>query len=446
MTVTDTHVQAPRTMTFLRLTRSRSPRSPGRLRPAGLASALLALVLLLWVPGPARAQESMPRLTFGGRGLVSFDLNGTTPFADDETADTDFGTVNNFSDSFLLVRLDRQLFEKYRAGVVVGFLFPDAETELGEVFYNQVHVFYDTKNFGGTLGRTRLTNFVLEFPTLREEDLIEYGVVANGFSNAANSEFSRYGNVVRAELFQMSSRLVLAGQASNWKETDATGGELDEFDVNAASASLTYRLPEGIRYEGFLRRAGLELVSQNVDAASQSWMHALVGGAALNLTRNPLRNIELRTQAIYNFGVDPEDGGLVFDPAGDPAPTPVTLADPVGRARSESLAVVTSLRLLSRPYQLDRFQAAVTGAYKEFVDGGGSQFAVVPNVFFRLGQGVDLGLQYRYEQFDDALAGALGRKRDHSVQLTMSFGFQLMFNDYFGERDDILNMEHGYIP
>jgi hypothetical protein len=175
-------------------------------------------------------------------------------------------------------------------------------------------------------------------------------------------------------------------------------------------------------------------------------MHALVGGAALNLTRNPLRNIELRTQGIYNFGAESADGSLVFDPAGEPAPVPVTLADPVGRARSESFSVVASLRLLNRPYQLDRFQAAVTGAYKEYVDGGGSQFAVVPNLFFRLGQGVDLGLQYRYEQFDDDLAEALARKRDHSVQLTLSFGFQLMFNDYFGERDDILNMEHGYIP
>lgn len=444
--MSDAHFDLPRTMTPPDRTPSPTPRPSGRPAAAILAAAALALALLFAAPDLASAQESMPRLTFGGKGLVSFDLNGTSPFADGETGETDFGTVNNFSDSFLLVRLDRQLYEKDRAGVVVGFLFPDAETELGEVFYNQVHVFYDSENFGGKLGRTRLTNWVLEFPTLREEDLIEYGVVNNAFSNADNSEFSRYGNVLRAELYRMSSRLVLASQAANWKETDATGDELDQFDVNAASASLTYRLPKGIRYEGFVRRAGLELVSQNVDAAGASWMHTLVGGAALNLTRNPLRNVELRTQAIYNFGAEADDGSLVFDPAGDSAPTTVTLADPVGRARSESFSVVSSLRFLGRPYQLDRFQAAVTGAYKEFVDRDGSQFAVVPNVFFRLGQGVDLGLQYRYEQFDDALAGALGRKRDHSVQLTLSFGFQMMFNNYFGERDDILNMEHGYIP
>lgn len=421
---------------------SRAVALSGRL----MTAALSILGLLLVGPTGASAQESVPRLTFGGKGLVSFDVNGTTSFAGDQAGETDFGTVNNFSDSFLLVRLDRQLYDKDRAGMVVGFLFPDAESGLGQVFYNQVHLFYDSEHFAGKLGRTRLSNWVLEFPTLREEDLIEYGVVGNGFSNAENSEFSRYGNVLRAELFQMSSRLVLAGQVSNWKETDAEGEELDRFDVNTVSASLTYRLPGAVRYEGFVRRAGLELVSQNLDAAGRSWMHSLVGGTALNLSRNPLRNVELRAQAIYNFGVDPGDGVLVFDPSGDPGPTPVTLADRVGRARSESLSAVASLRYLSRPYQLDRFQAAVTAAYKEFVHRDGSQFAVVPNVFFRLGQGVDLGFQYRFEQLDDALAGALGRKRDHSVQLTLSFGFQMTFNDYFGERDDILNMEHGYIP
>ncbi len=118
----------------------------------------------------------------------------------------------------------------------------------------------------------------------------------------------------------------------------------------------------------------------------------------------------------------------------------------MGRARAEALSLVGSLRFLSRPYQLDRFQAAITGGYKNFVNREGSRFTIVPNVFFRLGQGVDVGLQYQYEQFDDALAAQIGRKRDQSVKLTLSYRFQMMFNDYFGERDDILNMEHGYIP
>lgn len=417
--------------------RQRAPTSRRATAAGGLArrarlSGFLAIFLAV---GGAAAQESAPRLTFAGNGLVSFNLNAGVPFADGIAGSTDFGTVIDFSDSFLLVRLDQQLFDKDRAGVVIGFLFPDVQTDLGVLFFNQIQVFYNTRLFGGVLGRTRLNNFVVELPTLREEDLIEYGFVNNAFSNANNSEFSRYGNVLRAQLFQLNSRLVISGQVANWAVTDSAGERSNDFDVNGISGSVEYRLPMGIRYTGALRQAGLTIVSQNVGTPTQKWMNAIAGGAAINLTRNPLGNLEFRTQGVYNFGVgDLSEFGT----------TP--LAEPMGRARAESLSLVGSLRFLSRPYQLERFQVAITGGYKNFVNREGSRFTIIPNVFFRLGQGVDVGLQYQYEQFDDALAAQIGRKRDHSVKLTMSFRFQLMFNDYFGERDDILNMEHGWIP
>jgi len=402
--------------------------------------AVLAVVSLPVGGQSAQAQESTPRLTFAGTGLVSFNLNAKTGFVPPRVGETDFGTVNDFSDSFLLVRLDRQLFEKRRAGMVIGFLFPDSRADLGQVFYNQVNVFYSSRTFGGRLGRTRLSNFLLEFPTIREEDLIEYGFVDNAFSDAPNSEFSRYGNVLRGELFALNSRLVLSGQASNWQVTDGEGKMIDDFEVNAVSGSVVYRLPRGLRFQGLVRQAGLEVVSQNVDTLAQNWMTAVLGSVALNLSRNPLRSIELRAQGIYNFGIDA--GALSAERTRFQA----SLATPRGRARARSVALVGSLRMLGRPYQLDRFQVALTGAYKNFVELDGAQFAIAPNLFYEVGQGVNLGFQYRFEQYDDALARQIGRKRDHSVQLTMSFRFQMMFNDYFGERDDLLNLEHGYIP
>jgi hypothetical protein len=405
----------------------------GALTPKLLAIALLAAAL---APAAGRAQESLPRITLAGNGLVSFNVNGTTAFANGGTRATDFGTVNDFSDSFLLIRLDRQLYEKDRAGMVIGFLFPDAENDLGDVFYNQINVFYASQYFGVTLGRTRLFNFLLEFPTLREEDILEYGFVMNAFSNADNSEFSRYGNVFRLDVFQLNSRLVLSGQVSNWTVTDDRGVKVDDFDLNAFSGALVYRLPDAIRYTGFVRRVGLAIYGQDVDVPGQRWMTTVAAAAALNLTRHPLRNFELRVQGMYNQGVDDPQDGL----------GPVRLASPRGRARSKYVVSSVSLRYLARPYQLDRFQAAITGAYKRYPDLDATQFAIVPNLFVRLGQGVDLGIQYQFEQFDDTLAQAIGRKREHSVKLTLSFRFQTMFNNYFGERDDILNMEHGYIP
>lgn len=385
---------------------------------------------------PATAQESLPRVTFGGTGLVSFNVDATTAFAAGAADRTSVGTVNDFSDSFLVLRLDRQLYEKHRAGMVVGFLFPDVRAGLGDVFYNQVMVFYRSHKFDGVLGRSRLKNFLLEFPTLREEDLIEYGFVPNGFANAENSEYTRYGNVLRGKVFQFNSRLSISGQVTNWTVTDQSGAKVDDFEVNGASAEVAYRLPDAVRYTGAVRFAGVQLNSQKLDEAGQAWIHSLVGALALNVTRNPITNVEARVQGIYNLGLDAGLGGAAAGRLG-------SVRD---RARAKSLGVVASLRFLRRPYQLDRFQAAVTGAYKRFQDEPGWQFTVVPNAFYRLGQGVDIGLQYQFEQFDGALAAAMGERRRHSVKVTMAFQFQTMFNAYFGERDDILNLEHGYIP
>jgi hypothetical protein len=371
-----------------------------------------------------------------GTGLVSLNLRRTTELAPGGGG-SDQGVVPDFSDTFLLLRLDRQLYTNHRAGMVLGFLFPDAETGLGDVFYNQINVFYDTRTFRGTLGRTRLENFALEFPTLREEDLLEYGFVLNGFSNADNSEFNRYGNVARTELFGMGGRVSLRAQASSWTVTDGAGERLNDFDVNAGSTFLGYRLPETIRYSGVVREAGFGFHTQKVDLPGNEWLNALSAGLAVNLSRHPLRNVELRSQLIYSAGA--EDSARLSVGAG-------TLATPLGRALAESTAVVASLRFLRRPYQLDRFQAAVTVAYKAFNGTAASQMTLVPNVFFQLGQGVDVGLQYQYERFADELATLLGQSRSHSVKFVLAFSFQSMFNDYFGDRDDILNFEHGYIP
>ncbi|GMR14243.1 MAG: hypothetical protein BMS9Abin29_2486 [Gemmatimonadota bacterium] len=399
---------------------------------------VLALTGFLFVTLAVRseAQESSPRFTIGGRGLASFNINRASLDGPGGGTATDDGAVSDFSDSFLLLRLDQLLYERHRAGMVIGFLFPDAETDLGEVFYNQVNVFYDAKTFAGTMGRTRLNNFLFEFPTLREEDVLDYGFVLNALSNAKNSEFSRYGNVVKAEAFALNSRLAVGGQVANWTVTDSTGARVDDFEINAFSGQVTYRLPGAIRYTEVLRQAGVAVHAQDVQVPGQRWIYSFLASGAVNLTRHPLRNIELAGQVVYNRGISDAASGTE---------RAARLGTPMGRARARSTAFMASLRFLRRPYQLERLQASVTGGYKSYEDIDASQFVLVPNLFFRLGQGVDLGVQYQFETFRGELAAIRGRSREHSVKLTLAFNFQARFNDYFGDRDDILNMEHGYV-
>lgn len=103
---------------------------------------------------------------------------------------------------------------------------------------------------------------------------------------------------------------------------------------------------------------------------------------------------------------------------------------------------MVSLRHTGRPKLLTRYQAGLTLAYKDYADiSDGSQWSVVSNAFYRLGQGVDLLAQLKYTEYGDGLGGG----NDTVVQVGMAFSFDAAFNDNIGERDSILNLEHGYI-
>jgi hypothetical protein len=50
-------------------------------------------------------------------------------------------------------------------------------------------------------------------------------------------------------------------------------------------------------------------------------------------------------------------------------------------------------------------------------------------------------MQLSYTDYGDGLGGG----NDAVAQVGLAFNFDAMFNDNIGERDSILNLEHGYI-
>ncbi len=382
-------------------------------------------VALLFSFVPSWGQEVTPRLNLAGRGIVSF--NGRRLAF--PAGGTDFSSLNDFSDSALLLRLDQQLYSGNRAGVVLGFQFPDVDSDLGQVFFHQVNVFYSSKNLDVRLGRSRLRSQLIEFPTLRDDDLVEFTYVANAFSNSENSEFQQFGNVFSIDFYQYNAKLVASAFAENLAKTDLSGKRLNEFEVNAWGASLLYRLPFGIRFAGVVQQAGVTFRSQFVDLPGRNWISSATAGLVLNLNRNPINHVELRAQTIYNFGMKGAGIGSL-----------------VARARERSWTAVGALRFLRNPYQVPRLQAAVTFAFQRFPEMEASQLSVVPNIFYRVGANVDVGLQYQFSRRSDLLAVAIGSKTEQTLKATLVYSFDLRFNDYFGDRDSILNMEHGYIP
>ncbi len=91
------------------------------------------------------------------------------------------------------------------------------------------------------------------------------------------------------------------------------------------------------------------------------------------------------------------------------------------------------------------WRAALTAGYKDYRDADAGEWSLAPTVRYRLGDGVEFLPQYRYTDRSGDLARAVGYGEEHRIEAGLSFDFESVFNDYIGERDSILNLEHGYV-
>lgn len=396
--------------------------SAGVLAPAARADGFMRSV------GTA---GSLPRITIAGRGIATYDIfNGSRAGG----GQTNTSQVD-YSDSALLTELDTKLYSGTRGGFLLGLRFPDRNTNLGTVFYHEVNTFLQGQRWGLRVGRTRLPNTLVMFPTLRDDDQLPYTDVPNGLSNSTASEYTQYGNVIQGSYYWMHSLLKMTVYGANEFETDAAGNVVNRFKLNSGGVLVQYKLPPAIRYQRRLEQLGGGFYFQDVNVPGHSGkMLSALAGTVVNLNRNPLRHWDVRFQGLYNAGAGVDSVATVQD-----------------QALARSAAVVGSLRYLRAPYQVPRFQAAITVAYQKYLDVGASRFSIIPNVTYRLGNGFDVVAQYAYDQNNGALRYATngrsaGLAHQNIVWLGMVYSFNFTFNNYFGNRNDILNMEHQYIP
>ncbi|MFV1998024.1 MAG: hypothetical protein ACC641_08435 [Acidiferrobacterales bacterium] len=349
-------------------------------------------------------REVLPRITLGGR-LIS-------------TVDSDQSI--NIGDSSFATRFDKRLYENGVAGGVIGI-----KEDGGVINFNQTHVFFWNRDIEAKAGRTRLPNTFIEFPLLRDEDMMSMTHVGNGSSNSEYDQF--YGKIVSFD-WVLDQKVQKLGVWTGTRRNDVIGA-VDGFD--SYGASFRYEQPESLRYLKRVRRAGILLDAQKDWSGSNEVFQSLIAGAEFNLNINPKSNWSMGAQAILNAGV--------------PGVTLVNLNNATNavsnRARGKSTAFVTSLRYTRRPHLLTRLQAAVTVGYKSY-DAGGSEVSVAPSLVYRVGQGIDLLAQYRNTQFSGGL-NAIGST--NLVQVGLAFDLDAKYNDTIGVRDSILNLEHGYI-
>jgi len=369
-------------------------------------------------------REVAPRITIGGRIITSIDNRN---FDSDLERHSGF----NLNDSTLLMRFDKRMFSKGVAGATIG-IKEEGEGEKKSILMQELHAFYWNKDFAVTLGRTRLHNTLIEFPLIRDDDFLEYTHVGNASSN--NDDFDQlYAEQLSIDWF-VDNKVQRVNLWSGTRVNDDTiMSAPNGFD--SWGIGYVYEQAEDLLYVSRLRHAGILLDKQKIGTSlnSTAWISSLIAGVEFNLNENPLSSWSMSWQAIYNQGAK----GIVAADISNGASNSVSK-----RAASPSRSLVTSIRYTARPHLLTRWQSALTVAYKNYNEiTSASQWSVSPNFIYRLGQGVDLLSQIKYTEY----GANMGIGHDTTVQFGISFSLDQSFNDTIGERDSILNLEHGYI-
>ena len=390
-------------------------------------SIYLSIILLVLGFSLASAQVS-PEIQLGARGVMSFNV--------DARADETSSAINDFSDTALLLGFRQKLYNKFRGQLVVGFQFPDADSDLGQVFYHQIFVKLENKSNILKLGRSRVRSALIEFPTLRDDDALFFTDVLNPFSNGENTEDNQYGNVIEGtHVFGQRVWLRIHGEHFTASPAAPTTSETD-FGLNAIGLSLQYRVPETqIWNRPFLKQIGLGLnnfltdrpgFTSEIDQALKNVFFSTI----LNLRADPVHFWDLRHQTIFNLGFDEV----------------ARLDDFTAMARAKSITTFTSLRYLYRKLERPTAQLAVSLGYKTFPDllSDTNQLQAVAYGFYRLGENFDVGLQYQFLNYSGDLKPLFGDNK-HRIQFSLVFGIGQTWNNQFDDRDSLLNLEHGYI-
>ncbi|MVO08063.1 hypothetical protein GOQ30_02645 [Flavobacterium sp. TP390] len=379
------------------------------------------IYIVILFSGLANAQIT-PEFEIGTKGVFSGNLNINS---DEPSA------VSDFSDTQLLMGLRQKLYNNWRAQFVLGLQFPDANSKLGEVFYNNIFIRLEDQKNIVKLGRTLAKTNLNQFPTLRDDDAQQFTYALNPFSDGVNTEWDQYANVLEyAHIFKQRFFISMHG------ENFYNSLKPDDFRLNSIGLSLMYKVPSSQRWNrDVIQEIGLSYNNYFTDRIGYSSdfdasVKNLLFSTTLNLKPDPINFIDFRFQAIQNFGWNEVRA----------------LNDYFDYTRTESSTFFGTFRYLKQKLERPNYQISIGGGYKSLpnLEVDSSQLIFIANSFYRIGENFDIGLQYRYTENRGFTEGLFG-KNEHRIQLALVYSFNKIFNKQFGDREDLLNLEHNYL-
>ena len=252
-------------------------------------------ILLLYFIGFVNAQIT-PEFEIGARGVFSGNLNINS----DES-----NAVSDFSDTQLLLGLRQKLYNDWRVQFVLGIQFPDANSNLGEVFYNNIFIRLEDEKNIFKAGRTLTQTILNEFPTLRDDDAQQFVYALNPFSDGVNTERDQYANVLEyARVF--NKKIIVSLHGENFYDSLNP----DDFRLNSMGLSVMYKIPESQQWNrNIIQELGLSYNNYFTNRPGytndfKSSIKNLIFSTTINLKPDPIDFLDFRLQAIKNFGWD----------------------------------------------------------------------------------------------------------------------------------------------
>lgn len=337
----------------------------------------------------------------------------------------------NLSDSALMLGISERLYRKGGIGsFVIGGTTTDSDKSPSgtEFFLHKLYLDYQTHVLEGYIGRTDTGTQLVDFPTLRGDDLNEFVNVLNPFSSGENIQEHRYTNQATVVLNRnLRSFLNLHAQnlISSSQNTVGQGG------INSYGVNFQYQELAAMQALKKVPLWGFGYERQTPGSGFGGANNILYGGIVYNIAPDPVDRIDLRLQDIYGFGNTTSSFANVTDTFRAPANT-----------------IAASLRWLHSPFGKPGHQISLTAGYKSYTNiRDANTLALALTGVKRLGSGFDLVLQYTYQHRQAAYAAVYSGVRDeHSIQLGFVFNFNHTFNQHLGPRRSLMNLQHQYIP
>ncbi|MBS1723446.1 MAG: hypothetical protein JSS66_10890 [Armatimonadetes bacterium] len=369
-----------------------------------------------------------PQIEIAGSGVATLDIGREGLFGGRGLGSR---SQINFSDSSLSFGAAQRLYGKGIGSFTIGGLTTD-ESNTGrgkQVFLHQAFLDFQDLRYEAYLGRTNTPSAqLLTFPTLREDDLVDYTTVANPFSDGGNAEEHRYSNVAAVAI---NSNLKHFVNVHAEHQIDSAG--VSDSDSGLNSYGVTYQYlgnPALTSIERF-PSYGLGFEHRAVKDSAGGASNVVYAGGVINLRPSVTNRLDLRILAQSSFGNDTSALATLND-----------------TYRADHQAVAVSLRNLYSPFGRPSSQWSLTAGYRTYSKvTDANSYGVALSFVKSLGQGFDLVSQVGYERRSDAMAAAFGGHRDAAVfQIGLVFNFGSTFNQSVGPRRSPTNLLHKYIP